>query len=63
MPRVGFEPMTPVFERPQTVHALARAATVIGAETHYKHIIDIIQIITSLKNWYCSVFGMDGISY
>jgi hypothetical protein len=26
MPRVGFEPMTPVFERTKTVHALDRAA-------------------------------------
>jgi hypothetical protein len=31
MPRVGFEPMTPVFERVETVHALDREATVIGA--------------------------------
>jgi hypothetical protein len=30
MPRVGFEPMIPVFERAKTVHALDRAATVIG---------------------------------
>jgi hypothetical protein len=30
MPRVGFEPMIPVFERSKTVHALDRAATVIG---------------------------------
>jgi hypothetical protein len=30
MPRVGFEPTTPVFERAKTVHALGRAATVIG---------------------------------
>jgi hypothetical protein len=29
MPRVGFEPTTPVFVRAKTVHALARAATVI----------------------------------
>jgi hypothetical protein len=27
---MGFEPKTPVFERPKTVHALDRAATVIG---------------------------------
>jgi hypothetical protein len=27
MPRVGFEPTTPVFERAKTVHALDRAAT------------------------------------
>jgi hypothetical protein len=29
MPGVGFEPMTPVFERAKTIHALDRAATVI----------------------------------
>jgi hypothetical protein len=32
MPQVGFEPMSPVFEREKTVHALDRAATVIGME-------------------------------
>jgi hypothetical protein len=30
MPRVVFEPTTPVFEQAKTVHALDRAATVIG---------------------------------
>jgi hypothetical protein len=30
MPRVGFEPLIPVFERAKTVHALDRAATVTG---------------------------------
>jgi hypothetical protein len=30
MPRVGFEPMTPVIERAKTVHALDCAGTVIG---------------------------------
>jgi hypothetical protein len=29
MPRVGFEPTIPVSERPKTVQALDRAATVI----------------------------------
>jgi hypothetical protein len=33
MPGVGFEFMTPVFERANTVHALDHAATVIG---HYQ---------------------------
>jgi hypothetical protein len=33
MPRVGFEPTTPVFERVKTVHVLDRAATVIGKVT------------------------------
>jgi hypothetical protein len=31
MPLVGFEPTVPVFERAKTVHALDRAATVIGS--------------------------------
>jgi hypothetical protein len=30
MPRVGFEPRIPAFERAKTVHALDRAAIVIG---------------------------------
>jgi hypothetical protein len=30
MPRVGFEPTIPVFERARTVHALYRAVTVTG---------------------------------
>jgi hypothetical protein len=30
MPRVGFEPTIPLFERAKTVHDLDRAATVIG---------------------------------
>jgi hypothetical protein len=30
MPRVGFEPMVPAFERAKTVHALDLAAAVIG---------------------------------
>jgi hypothetical protein len=30
MPRMEFEPTIPVFERAKTVHALDRAATVIG---------------------------------
>jgi hypothetical protein len=31
MPRMGFEPTIPVFERAKTVHALERAATGIGS--------------------------------
>jgi hypothetical protein len=30
MPRVGFEPAIPVFQRAKTVHGFERAATVIG---------------------------------
>jgi hypothetical protein len=33
MPQVGFEPTIPVFEREKTVHALDRAASVIGRMT------------------------------
>jgi hypothetical protein len=32
MPRVGFEPTIPAFERTTTVHVLDRAATVIGCD-------------------------------
>jgi hypothetical protein len=32
MPRVEFEPTTPVFEQAKTVHALDRATTVSGTE-------------------------------
>jgi hypothetical protein len=32
MPRVGFEPTIPVFERAKTVHASDRAPTVVGKE-------------------------------
>jgi hypothetical protein len=35
MPRKGFEPTNPVFERAKTVHSLDRAATVIGISEHY----------------------------
>jgi hypothetical protein len=35
MPWVGFEPMIPAFERAKTVHALDRAATVIGPTLYY----------------------------
>jgi hypothetical protein len=35
MPRVGFEPTIPVFEPTKTVHALVRAAPVIGYITMY----------------------------
>jgi hypothetical protein len=32
MPQMGFEPTIPVFELTKTVHALDRAATVIGRQ-------------------------------
>jgi hypothetical protein len=36
MPRVGFEPTIPVFERAKMVHSLDRAATVIGTSSSYR---------------------------
>jgi hypothetical protein len=35
MPRVGFEPKIPVFERVKTVHALERETNLIGLFTYY----------------------------
>jgi hypothetical protein len=35
MPRVGFEPLIPMFERAKTVHALDRVAIVIGHNNIY----------------------------
>jgi hypothetical protein len=35
MPLEGFEPTIPVFERAKTVHALDRAATLIGLSFIY----------------------------
>jgi hypothetical protein len=42
MPRVGFEPRIPAFERAKTVHALYRAATVIARPhiTYAKYTLD-----------------------
>jgi hypothetical protein len=40
MPRVVFEPTISVFERPKMVHALDRAATVIGVFHPHVHIIN-----------------------
>jgi hypothetical protein len=36
MPRVGFEPTIPVFERTEIVHAVDRTATVIGSGKIYR---------------------------
>jgi hypothetical protein len=42
MPRVGFETMTPVFERVKTVDALDRAATVIGTSNYTNLLIPLL---------------------
>jgi hypothetical protein len=38
MPQVAFDPTIPVFERAKTVHALDRAATVIGSVVSSKKV-------------------------
>jgi hypothetical protein len=52
---VGFEPTFPAFERAKTVHALDRAATVIGP-------INIIRIIKLIKRCeeYVADLNIDG---
>jgi hypothetical protein len=35
MPRVGFEPTIPVFERAKAIHALDRAAAVAGLSLYF----------------------------
>jgi hypothetical protein len=45
MPRVGFEPTTPVFERAKTVHVLDLAVTVIGFLISYLFKIYFIIIL------------------
>jgi hypothetical protein len=47
MPRGGFEPTIPVFERPKTIRALDLAAIVIGLHNKYTGQISI--------NWHLSV--------
>jgi hypothetical protein len=42
MPRVGFEPMSSAFEQAKTVHALDRAATVIGERKYTERKYSII---------------------
>jgi hypothetical protein len=39
IPRLGFEPMTPVFKRERTVHALHRVATVTGPGSYTGHLM------------------------
>jgi hypothetical protein len=54
MPQVEFEPTTPMFERVKTVHALDRAATVIGQEDIWssKCIAPrILYLLDRLRKW------------
>jgi hypothetical protein len=43
MPRLGFEPTIPVFDPEKTVHALDRAATVIGKNVR----ISLVNLLNS----------------
>jgi hypothetical protein len=54
MARVGFEPMIPELERAKTVHALDRAATVIGA-TLYSSSNIVTEIWSRQIKWTYSV--------
>jgi hypothetical protein len=52
MPRVGFEPTTPVFERAKTDHALDGAATVIGTYCNTRALQIYIQLHNILQHTY-----------
>jgi hypothetical protein len=49
MPWVEFEPTIPAFERAKTVHALDRAATVIGQVIYYiyKIVVTFVQQVAA----------------
>jgi hypothetical protein len=52
MPWVGFEPKIPAFERAKRVHALDRAATVIGFLKDYEiYILEVGDDGTIILNW------------
>jgi hypothetical protein len=51
MPRVEFEPMTPVLERAKMVHALDRAASVIGLCTIIWDYIVIMRVLKRRVNF------------
>jgi hypothetical protein len=50
MPRLIFEPTTPVFDRAKTIHASDRAATVIGA-TDFINMNYELQGVLSFSVW------------
>jgi hypothetical protein len=51
VPRVGFEPTTSVFERAKMVHALDRAAPVIGPYLTYKLQNSNHQLCRYMQSW------------
>jgi hypothetical protein len=48
MPRVGFEPSIPVFQRAKTVNASDRAAAVIGLKTSLMF-LEILHVCVRIK--------------
>jgi hypothetical protein len=54
MPRVGFEPMIPVFERVKMVHGLDCAATVIGISSLLGHNIPLNNLHSNTYNLHSS---------
>jgi hypothetical protein len=60
MSRVGFEPTIPVFERAKTVHALERAATVIG--TVAKFVLHTVHYRWYIRHLYMEFRKQDKIS-
>jgi hypothetical protein len=55
MPQVGFEPTIPEFEREKAVHALDRAATVIGIDEISPKYIEIKGNETKIVKLKCNV--------
>jgi hypothetical protein len=49
MPRVGFEPTVPAFERTKTIHGLDRAGTVIGSEDTVESICACESCVSSVE--------------
>jgi hypothetical protein len=56
MPQVGFEPTIPVIERAKTVHALDRAATVIGGSLHLVNVNSQFYFISCFTHTYGQKF-------
>jgi hypothetical protein len=57
MPRAEFEPKTPAFERANTVHALERAATVIGVKKNWFTVLERHVIFSDAFQCYVQVFS------
>jgi hypothetical protein len=51
MPRVGFEPMIPAFERVKTCHALDHAATVVGLSLYIKVNLSLLKELYGMKTY------------